>query len=235
MGEDNIRFRELADSGKLAEELATYIVNRLNKAVSERGTASLVVSGGTTPVQLFEELSDRDLPWEKVYITLADERWVEPDQKDSNEALVRSHLLKNRAAAARFVGLKTPDTTASEGEKECAERLKEIPRPFDILILGMGGDGHTASLFPGAEKLHEATSMDSGRTCMGIAPITAPHERMTLTLPTLLDSKEIIIHITGEEKRKVFEKAAGDGPETEMPIRFIIRQDKVPVTVWWAP
>jgi 6-phosphogluconolactonase len=232
MGKDNIRFRELADSGKLAEELAAYIEKRLSEAISKRGTASLVVSGGTTPVRLFEELSTRELPWEKVHITLADERWVEPHQ---NEALVHRHLLKNRAAAARFVGLKTPHATASEGEKGCAERLKAVPRPFDILILGMGGDGHTASLFPGAAKLPEATAMDSGRTCMGIAPITAPHERMTLTLPVLLDSKEIIIHITGEGKRAVLEKAAGDGPETEMPIRYILRQTKVPVTVWWAP
>ncbi len=228
-------FKKFRDADELASALADHVADRLERAVSENGQASLVVSGGSTPLQLFEKLSDREIPWEKVFVTLADERWVEPESKDSNEALVRKHLLRNRAASARFVGLKTRAQTASEGEAECAGRLAEIPRPFDVLILGMGGDGHTASLFPGAEKLASAVDMESGRVCMGIAPVTAPHERMTLTLPALLDAREIIVHITGENKRKVYERAAGEGPADEMPIRYILRQEKVPVTVWWAP
>ncbi|MCF6186211.1 MAG: 6-phosphogluconolactonase [Desulfobulbaceae bacterium] len=108
-------------------------------------------------------------------------------------------------------------------------------RPIDALILGMGGDGHTASLFPGAEKLAAATDMNSGEICMGIAPLTAPHERMTLTLPAILDTRQIVLHITGSEKQDVLKKAMGEGPPEEMPIRFILRQQRTPVAVYWAP
>jgi len=111
---------------------------------------------------------------------------------------VRTHLLQRKAEAAAFTGMWNAAETASEGEGECARQLEKIRRPFDVLILGMGGDGHTASLFPGAVKLAQATDMNSGKICMGIAPVTAPHERMTLTLPAILDSKQIFLHITGQ-------------------------------------
>jgi len=164
-----------------------------------------------------------------------DERWVEPAESDSNEHLVREHLLKNRAAAATFIGMKNSAATAGAGEQECELQLQQVSRPFDVLILGMGGDGHTASLFPGAEKLAGATNLDSGKTCMGIAPLTAPHERMTLTLPAILDSGQIYLHITGQEKHDVLQKALKDGPVEAMPIRFILGQQTTPVTVFWAP
>ena len=99
----------------------------------------------------------------------------------------------------------------------------------------MGNDGHTASLFPGAEKLAAATDIESGRTCMGIAPLTAPHERMTLTLPAILDSRQIFLHITGQEKKDVLQKAQAEGSIEKMPIRYILRQQTTPVAVYWAP
>jgi len=192
-------------------------------------------AGGSTPVELFERLSELDIPWSDVVITLVDERWVEPEAEDSNEHLVRTHLLKNRAAAATFVGMKNPAATAGAGEAECAQQAQKIPRPFTVLILGMGGDGHTASLFPGAKKLAAATDMNSGKLCMGIAPLTAPHERMTLTLPAILDAGHIFLHITSLEKQNVLEKAMEEGPPEEMPIRFILRQQTTPVSIYWAP
>ena len=160
---------------------------------------------------------------------------MEPTENDSNEHLVRNYLLKDKAAAATFIGMKNSKATATGGEKECEHHLQRAPRPFDVLILGMGGDGHTASLFPGAEKLAAATDMDSTKTCMGIAPLTAPHERMTLTLPAILDSRQIFLHITGEDKKNVLKKATTEGPIAEMPIRFILRQQSTPLSVYWAP
>ena len=110
-----------------------------------------------------------------------------------------------------------------------------MPRPFDVLILGMGADGHTASLFPDAPKLSRATDMKATQTCMGIAPRTAPHERMTLTLPAILDARQIFLHITGQDKKDVLQQAQADGPMEEMPIRFVLRQQTAPVAVYWAP
>ena len=231
----NIQFLEFGDTAGLVEELAERIGDLLKKGIEARGQASLAVSGGSTPIPLFEALSEVELEWKKVSITLVDERWVAPDEQDSNERLVRQHLLQGQAAEARFVGMKPPDASARAGETPCAAALSRIPWPLDLLILGMGNDGHTASLFPGADALQEAVSMDSGKLCIAISPSHAPHERMTLTLPAILNSRQIILHLTGEQKRKVYAQACKDGPPEEMPIRYILNQNQTPVAVYWAP
>ena len=228
-------FKEFKDSATLVAALAGEVADLLRAGISARGQASLVVSGGSTPVPFFAAISELALDWKQVVITLADERWVDPADTDSNERLVRIHLLQNRAAAASFVGLKTGAVTAVQGEKECADRLALLPKPFDVLILGMGNDGHTASLFPQAARLGEALALDSGKLCMGITPPVAPHERMTLTLPALLHSRQIILHLVGAEKRAVYERALANGPVAEMPIRAVLGQIAAPVTVFWAP
>ncbi len=230
-----LNLHEFSDRQALVKELAGKVASLLALSVEKKGRASLAVSGGTTPVALFEHLSGMDIPWKDVVIFPVDERWVEPDDADSNERLVRTHLLKDRAADAKFFGMKNSAATAGQGEEACEELLKKVPLPFDVLILGMGGDGHTASLFPGAEKLAAATDMNSGRKCMALAPVTAPHERMSLTLPVIISASNIFLHIVGEEKKKVLEKALEDGPAEEMPIRFVLRNTKRPVEVYWAP
>lgn len=222
------------DRESLITELCLHIATALSSGVEKNGMASLAVSGGSTPIPLFDMLSTLALPWKHIHITLVDERWVGPDEEDSNEKLVRTHLLQNRAAAAHFTGMKNRAATAGQGENACAEQLRKVPRPFDLLLLGMGSDGHTASLFPGAERLQAATAMDSGRLCMGIKPLTAPHERITLTLPAILDSREIVLHITGKEKKEILETALNKGESSELPIRFILRQQKTPLSVYWA-
>ncbi len=219
---------------ELTEKLASTIADYLTEGITNNGKASLAVSGGSTPVGLFRTLSTLTIEWEKVFICLVDERWVEPTDADSNEKLVRTHLLQNNAAAASFTGMKNSAPTASEGADECAQMLKKLPVPFDVLILGMGGDGHTASLFPGAKKLSAATDMQSGKICMGIAPLTAPHERMTLTLPAILNSHQIILHITGQDKKDVLESAQQKGSLEKFPIRFILTQSSTPFNVYWA-
>jgi 6-phosphogluconolactonase len=228
-------FREFACSATLAERLAACIAERLAAGIETRGSASLVVSGGSTPIRLFDELSRTAADWGRTSVTLADERWVEPTHDDSNERIVRRHLLRNHASTARFVGLKTAAATATEGECECARRLAGVPRPFDVVLLGMGNDGHTASLFPGASGLRGALDPHCTKTCTAIAPPAAPHARITLTLPALLDSREIVLHMTGHEKRRVYERALEGGSAEAMPIRAFLRQSTVPVTVWWAP
>ena len=219
----------------LVETLSARIRKMLSESVHNKGHASLAVSGGTTPIPLFEALSHLDLEWDKVVVTLVDERWVEITDRDSNEYLVRRYLLKEKAVKARFIGMKTAEETAKAGEKACSQRLREVPLPFDALILGIGSDGHTASLFPGAKRLPAAVDAKPNRICINIKPQSAPHERMTLTLPAILNSSRIFIFIRGEEKRSVYAKAVSKGPPDEMPIRHILGQTKVPVSVYWAP
>jgi len=228
-----MEFKIFPDKRSLAASLAGRIAGLLAEAIRANGMASLAVSGGSTPVDLFEALSEMDISWEHVVITLVDERWVGLEDPDSNERLVKRHLLKGMAAAARFTGLKNQAAVAAEGEELCGMEQRKVPRPHDVVVLGMGSDGHTASLFPNAREL--ASAINSDRICVAITPPDAPHQRMTLTLPAILNSRQIFVHITGDDKRQVLERAMAQGPEEEMPIRWILRQKKVPVAVYWSP
>ncbi len=227
--------KHFADRQQLVREMVDHVGKLLSRAIAEKGGASLAVSGGSTPKPLFERLSELDIAWEHVVITLVDERWVDAADKDSNEHLVRAHLLKNRAAKATFIGMKNEALTAAAGVQQCERRLRQVPRPFDLVILGMGNDGHTASLFPGARQLAAVTAMDSGKICMAVTPPAASHDRMTLTLPAILAANRIFLHIVGTEKLKILKQALATGSPEAMPIRFILRQEQVPVTIYHAP
>lgn len=229
------QFLKFPSSEKLASALAQRIRILLTEAVGKRGQAGLLVSGGSTPVLLFARLAAMELPWDKVTISLVDERWVETNSADSNENLVRRHLLQKKAATARFVGMKNGEPTAAAGEDICEQRLSQLSWPSDCLILGMGNDGHTASLFPGAARLTAAVDLSSGRSCMAIQPPAAPHERMTLTLPAILNSRQLFLHLQGEGKKKVLAKAQEAGDAREMPIRYVLRQEMTPLAIYWSP
>ncbi|HSK39017.1 MAG TPA: 6-phosphogluconolactonase [Arenibaculum sp.] len=224
---------DFADADTLLDALAEKLGRTLAEAIARRGTASLVVSGGRTPEALFGRLAGLDIDWAKVGVTLADERWVPPSDPASNEAMVRRTLLTGRAATAGFVPLYTGHATPEEGEADCAEALRHLPRPFDALILGMGDDGHTASLFPGAPTLAEALAGPA--VCRAVRAPGAPQPRITLTLPTLLESRRIHLLVTGAGKRAALEAALAAGPVEAMPVRAVLRQDRVPVEIHWAP
>ncbi len=224
---------QFANPSDLAVALSDSVAEELRAAITERGEASLVVSGGSTPRPFFEHLSRQQLPWEQVRVTLADERWVPADHEDSNERLVRRHLLVGEAGAATMVGLKTSAPTPEEGRSACERTLAQIARPFDVIVLGMGGDGHTASLFPEAPELAAGLDATTSQTCLAVRPPAAPHARMSLTLPALLDSRRLILHITGEGKQAVYRRALEPGPPEELPIRAVLASGRV--EVWWAP
>ena len=175
------------------------------------------------------------MPWKNVYITLADERWVDPSHAASNEKLVRKHLMQQAASTANFVPLKTAGAAPEEGREACEAALSQMPRPFDVVVLGMGSDGHTASLFPDAPELPRALDLESRRTCLAMHPASAAHPRMTLTLAALVDSRRTVIHITGDEKWDVYRRALAPGPVTELPIRAILEQGPEPIDVYWSP
>ena len=223
--------REFTSREALDSVLAGHIAKLLAADILRRGSASLAVSGGSTPKGLFAQLSNSDLDWSRVWITLVDERWVEPDHDDSNERLVRENLLQNRASMANFIGLKSPGNDAAAGLAATATQLAPLPRPFTCVVLGMGGDGHTASWFPQARNLAELVDPETSSELGATDPVTAPHQRITFTLPAVLGSGEIIIHITGEEKRAVLAKAK----DKHYPIAVITEQKCTPACIWWAP
>ncbi|MBS99117.1 MAG: 6-phosphogluconolactonase [Oceanospirillaceae bacterium] len=228
--------KEYPSRDELEVALAARVEQVLSEAVRDRGQGVLVVSGGRTPVALFERLAELALDWRHITITLADERWVSPNHADSNEQLVRKHLLCGAAAKARFVPLYDPKAaTVEAGADEAELLLSLLPDPFDVLLLGMGGDGHTASLFPGAERLQHALAPNPMRDCCWQKPPEyASHQRITLTLPRLLRSRLICLHLNGDDKHAVLTRAMADDGVDAMPVRGVLKQEKVPVEIYWA-
>ncbi|OFX08796.1 MAG: 6-phosphogluconolactonase [Alphaproteobacteria bacterium RIFOXYD12_FULL_60_8] len=216
-------FSSLADA---AQKVADDMAAALKAAIEARGQASCVVTGGRSPKAVFPLLAKADLDWSKVTITLSDERWVETIHHDSNEKLVRDYLLTDKAADATFVGLKTAETNAPAAQKAVHERIKALSRPFDAVFLGMGEDGHIASLFP------KNPCLKAGGLAVASQASHHPHWRMSLTGLALLDSRRIFLLISGETKRAVLRNAGLSRDIAELPVRMILQQDRVPVTVY---
>lgn len=224
------------DSGEaLAAALASDVAARLAQAIEARGHALLAVSGGNTPVRFFEALSSADIAWDKVTVTLVDDRFVLPGSPRSNEGLAYRHLLRDKAAKARFIGLYSPADSIEQAAQIAGERIASLPLPFDVLVLGMGPDGHTASFFPGGNKLAEATRSDATALISTMKAEGAGEDRLTLTLPPIIQARTLILHIEGAAKKDVFAQALQDGPAEQLPIRFVLQSALSPVQLFWAP
>ena len=225
--------RKFENPQQLDQQLATTVATALAADIVEYGAAILVVSGGRTPQGFFHILSAAEIDWRRVTITLADERWVDTRHADSNEHLVRGSLCVNRAAAAEFISLKNPAATAHEGQSTAAKMLQQLG-PFSLVLLGMGEDGHTASLFPGAKSLRLGLDLESGLDCLAVTPLAAPHERLSLSLPRLLDSREIILHLVGSAKAQTLAKVQAGSDIYEYPVRAILQQQRTAVDIFYA-
>ncbi|WP_340679374.1 6-phosphogluconolactonase [Paraglaciecola sp.] len=217
----------------LNQAFCRRISTMLKQSIEENGRASLIVSGGRTPAALFGALSQVPLAWDKVDISLADERWVATSDDASNEKMVRAKLLINHAAAANFIGLKTAHDNAEDAVQTCTANFAGVARPFDVLILGMGEDGHTASLFPCSAQIAQGLDLDSEQMFIAVQPTTAPNQRMSLTLPALLNSKHVFLHLTGDSKKDVLAQALAADDELTMPIRAVLNNTRV--ELMWAP
>jgi 6-phosphogluconolactonase len=227
----------LHSSGKaLLSALSGEIAARLASAVRDRGVASCVVTGGTTPGPLYDLLSTADLPWERIIITLSDERWVDPASEASNEHLVRTRLLQNRAAAARLWGLRTDDADPNKAESVVDGMIARLPRPFDMVLLGMGADGHVASLFPNAPETAVAADVDRPALACAVKREGAAgaDQRLSLTFRALRDARWTAILITGDEKLAVARRARIGDDVVELPVRGILNAPAAPVQIWWT-
>lgn len=218
------------DGALAAADMARRITFILDDAIAARGVATIALSGGRSPRPVLEVLSKAALDWEKVIITLVDERWVAPDHADSNERLVRETLLRGEAAKARFVPMKNEAADAYAGQAACEADFAALPWPLDIVLLGMGEDGHTASLFPQARELAEGLSTSA--LTLAATPPAAPHQRMSLSAQAILNSRHIFLQIGGAAKKAVYERALAGGPVEELPIRLALCQHGVSVEVW---
>ncbi|WP_105417584.1 6-phosphogluconolactonase [Neorhizobium sp. T25_27] len=226
---------EFADAAALAASLADEVAAHLETAIRDRGTASIAVSGGSTPKKFFEALATRDIDWGKVTVTLVDERFVPADSPRSNHLLVSAHLLKDKAAAANFIPLYYEAPSIDEAAVIATEKTSGIGHPFDVAILGMGGDGHTASFFPHGNNLARALDLSGPRGVLTMQAEGAGEERLTFSFASLSDARFLVLHIEGQGKKDVLETAKAGSDETDMPIRAVLNRAASPLQIFWAP
>lgn len=230
-----------SDRVALLANLQTALCVQLRHSLEKAPSTTLFVSGGSTPAPLYEGLARALLPWDCINIALVDERWVSGDDPSSNEGLVRATLLREQAAASKFTGMKNAHPLQGDDAAAvaaCNRAYKALPKPWSAALLGMGPDGHTASLFPNASHLQEV--LDAKTICAAVhAPaggVAGEHTaRMTMTPHALLQCEHLFLLITGRDKRLVYEKARVTKDHSALPVSIFLQQSAVPLTVFWSP
>lgn len=215
----------------LAKKLAVSVAKQLEQTINNEGKACIAVSGGSTPILFFQELSQQPIDWAKVTIILVDERWVDTGSDQSNEHLVRKYLLKNKASQAYFLGLKNSASLPSEGIMDCETKLREQVEQLDIVVLGMGLDGHTASWFSDSEKLASLVSHDTSAWCIAVEDEFLSPPRMSLTWRFIKRAKKMYLHFTGDEKNDVFALACSELND-DLPVSHVLHQDGITMNVY---
>ena len=190
--------------------IVKLISDRLNSSIENEGSASLVVSGGSSPIRIYEELSNIDISWSRVFLTLVDDRLVDPDHKDSNQKLLYNHFIKNKAKDIKFFPL----------TKNFLKKTN-FKKPFDITLLGMGEDGHFASLFPDMINDNDAFDLNESPKILITPPQGNPYlPRITMNLSLIMKSINIVLLIKGKAKEDIFNKAKKD---EDLPIHYLIK------------
>jgi len=212
---------------------ANRIISALRRCLAAQEAASLVVGGGTSPVQCFAELSTQDIDWSRVTVLPSDDRWVPADHEDSNEKLIRDKLLVQRAAAAELLPFYASGMSVEERCRELSNDIRSIPSPFACSMLGMGADGHFASLFPDADNLATGLDLESTALCLPVETQASPWSRISLTLAALSRSDEVVLLFFGADKRTVYEDARNGNDQ--FPVSRLLLQKRAPVHIYWAP
>ncbi|HRB77822.1 MAG TPA: 6-phosphogluconolactonase, partial [Nitrosomonas sp.] len=213
----SLRRHNFSNMAQLSEAFAEYASDILNKALEKKPFASLVVPGGSTPRHYLPALAKCPLPWERVTITLSDERWVDVNDEQSNENLVKKCLLENLPASAPFISLKTHHNNPFTAIKEINQRLNKIPLPLNLTVLGLGEDGHIASLFPGMHF-----DLLSTQHCVAVAPPIAPSPRVSLSLSMIAKSNHIALIVASKAKQDLLDQLH-DEAHNNLPITRILQ------------
>ncbi|CUH88357.1 6-phosphogluconolactonase [Phaeobacter sp. CECT 5382] len=223
-----MKFKEYPDRDMLALDVANEIAGDLETHLLHHDTASFAVAGGTTPAPIFDDLCAADIAWDRVHVMATDERWVPFESERSNARMIRDRLLTDRAAAARFLPFHVP---ARDPEEVLAEIESQIlpELPLSVLLLGMGEDMHTASLFPGVEGLLQALSADAPVLSV-LRPQSQPEPRVSLSAHVLDGALAKHLVIYGEAKKKALDQALSLPPD-QAPIQAVLTE----ITVHWAP
>jgi 6-phosphogluconolactonase len=218
---------------EIEQGLVLAVVSELRQSIETRGYASLLVSGGSTPIQLFQQLSYRDIAWEKVNIIPVDDRFLPDYHPDQNGTLIREHLLQNKAAKANFIPLILDATNAAKNLELVKKSIPEKESPFTVVILGMGTDGHTASLFPCSAELEEGLDDNNQNQLLITNPTSAPYQRISFTKQALLNTENLYLHCYGDAKKEILDSLEGNS-ETKYPIKALINQHKIKPEIFWT-
>jgi 6-phosphogluconolactonase len=231
----NVKEQKFDDVNGLEDALATEIASQLKEQLKENNQAKLLLSGGSTPINLYAKLSHYDLDWSKVLVGLVDERYVPIDDKNSNERLIKSSLIQNKASDAQFIGMVFDTDDSDENLRQAEAQNSPFSEENTCVILGMGTDAHTASLFPG-----DANSLIGLQNIEGRSPLVCtispnePKQRISFTLEALLNTKRLFLYITGTEKLNLFAEAKEKHDPIQYPISSFIHQEQKQLELFWA-
>lgn len=209
----------------LSHAFAGYAAAILKNTLTRKSQATLVVPGGNTPRYYLPALAHSKLPWHHITVTLSDERWIDADHEQSNERLIKQHLMAHLPANNPFVGLKTRHDTPFAAIDEIHQRLDHL-LPLSLTVLGLGEDGHIASLFPGMNP-----DLLSTHHCVAVAPPIAPSPRISLSLAMLARSEHIALVVTGKAKRRLLDRLS-EHPDPGLPITWLLQRTKATITVF---
>lgn len=236
---NNVTFKKYSSKALLFSNVAKRCEEVLCEALKNSPEVSFIVPGGSTPAPAFEQLSKSDIDWQRVFIAQSDERWLDRDHAQSNQRLTEENLLINNAKEANYVAMKNQADTAVLGMQECNDKYESLSSPFSLTMLGMGLDGHFASLFPGSKNIELNMDLSNQQTCVSIDANGCEvagnfPERMSLTLSAILNSKIIILLIIGSQKMEVIERATKDNTPLLTPISALVNQQRTPVEIYWC-
>ncbi len=218
--------------------LTYHLAATIAADVATTGQCLLGVSGGSTPLPIYDALSNLSLPWSSVTAVLADERFVPPGHDASNETAIGDSLQRGHAEDLHLIGLYSKQESAELAADIADEKITSLARHFDTILLGMGADGHTASIFPGASELDAALSLSTSRKVMALVPAEmpahAPHPRLTLTMAEISKAKRLVLALTGSDKRKILDQALAGASAQEFPVAALFADEMPPVDIFWS-